>query len=123
MLSNNKLVHNRNVTFIDSDYTHLSQGEIRQELAARVPMPGVSGNDCPQLSADSLGSPAECLDPQELNKGWLKDVSIEQCDLFDLYKRSEISPEQEYFEGTPGKGDWLTHGDAQAVKWQLARKW
>ena len=105
MLSNNRLVHSRNVTFIDSDCTQLSQNEIRRELAAQVLMPNASENGCTELLADSSCNPAECPNTQEPDKEWYRDVSIEQCDLFDLYKRSEKSPEQEYFEGTPGKGD------------------
>lgn len=105
-------MHSRNVTLFDTDCTHLSQQEIRQDRADRVPMPGVT-DGCTELSADLSGSMTECPDIREPDKEWYKGVSIEQCDLLDLYKRSEESPAQEYYEGTPGKGEWLTHADPQ----------
>jgi hypothetical protein len=92
MLSKNRVVHSRNVTFIESDYVQLTPTDIRKGVGGRVPIPTADGKTQQPDCAAQGGADGEDV------------VDIEHCDLFDLCKRAEADDNlSEYFEWTPGR--------------------
>ena len=123
LLSKNRVIHSRNVTFFDSDCAELTPIEGRQARLGRMSMPSVPPNAIldgfVQEGDGSIRGGDSSAEPEEFKGAqWLPEctVDIEHCDLFDLYQRSEqAEPQQEYFHVTPGRGEWLTHGDANVT--------
>ena len=123
LLSKNRVVHSRSVTFFDEDYTELAPIERRQVKLGQIPIPRAP------ISQSAEGAAAESMSEGVVEGGGNADeagsgnwtqglpkgaVNIESCDLFDLHQRAEREELQpEYFEWTPGgdKDKWLTHGD------------
>jgi hypothetical protein len=113
MLSKNRLVHSSNVTFEPEDRTHISPREaaMRDHSSARWPkLPASSPVTDELLPALDESTVSEDVHPVKLNP---VRVNIEHCDLFDQFK-DDSQVDDEYFEWTPGREEWLTHSDPEA---------